>query len=641
MAYIALKDILISARQESHRMRHYYLGVEHIFIALLEVKGGIASSILESYGFQPNYVIDAIRRKVGKGGRHRLWAGTPNTPRATIILDIAHEIAVADNRDSIHERDLLIAILDESDNIPTRVLGILGLDIDMLKTEVRTRKSNHGSHHTFVNININPDAANAIALTKEQSYILRRMFHGYASIRIEQKLEGGYTPAALFVVTPIQTDSREDATVVVKIGPTDLILDEAHRYERYVKSTLPPLTARLEDTPTAPEASDLAGVKYTFVTGSDEKPHDLRSITRQWNGDKLGSWIYKNIHHVFGKTWWMQNSPYRFEVWREYDWLLPPILTLELIADKKSSTEIHKIKPPIKRIKLREFEYGEVVAVENFIVQKVDKDQKSIQLAVGHGTDAASAYKIEIRNIDFHEDTFYRSEIVDIIVGRVWKTRAEQFNHAVRALDPSFPIDQSFINHGNFKLPNPIFAYQEIMDMTIEGSLCTIHGDLHLGNILIGPSENALLIDFAHTRDGHTVFDWATMELSLLSDYIVPLTNNSWESTWTLASYLHAINNNLPLPSDNSDLTAAFKSIQELRNIVKECLVNKTSWAEYYVALALTSLRAMTWKTMSLASRRLMYINSGLAIHALLHRQRNEEDTDHTVTDTTDHISNY
>jgi len=73
------------------------------------------------------------------------------------------------------------------------------------------------------------------------------MFHGYARIRIEQQLQGGYTPSSLFVVTPIQTDNRIDSTVVVKVGPTDVILDEAHRYERYVKSTLPPLTARLEE----------------------------------------------------------------------------------------------------------------------------------------------------------------------------------------------------------------------------------------------------------------------------------------------------------------------------------------------------------------------------------------------------------
>ena len=48
MPDIALKDILINARQESFRMQHYYLGVEHLFIGLLDIQGGLTSSLLEA-----------------------------------------------------------------------------------------------------------------------------------------------------------------------------------------------------------------------------------------------------------------------------------------------------------------------------------------------------------------------------------------------------------------------------------------------------------------------------------------------------------------------------------------------------------------------------------------------------------------
>lgn len=639
MPYIALRDILISARQESHRMRHYYLGVEHIFVALLEVRGGIASSILESYGFQPNYVVDAIRRKVGKGGRHRLWAGTPNTPRVNIVLDIAHEIALEEGRNAIHERDLLIAILDEAENIPTRVLTVLGLDIDVLKSEIKTRQASDQALQSFVSIEINPDAD--LSLTKEQSYVLRRMFHGYAKIRIDQQLQGGYTASSLFVVTPIQTDNRKDSTVVVKVGSTDVILDEAHRYERYVKSTLPALTARLEDTPTAPEASELAGLKYGFIVGTDEKPHNLRSIIGTWQPEDLSVWLKEKIYDVFGITWWKQKTPFRFEVWREYDWLLPPILTLDLISDSKEQI-IHKLKPPIKRSALPSYELGELVQIENFIVQKVNKEKRTIQLAVGHGTDAAHAYKIEIRNIDLNKNTHYRGEILDKIIGRVWQTRDEQLRNAVRALEPNFNTDSSILTHKELKLPNPIFNYTDLMDMTIEGLLCTIHGDLHLGNILMGPADNGLLIDFAQTRDGHTVFDWATLEISLLADYILPkVKSDSWDVIWQVATYHLHLNAGNELPDENPILKKAFAVIQENRKIVKECLHKEKHWSEFYVALALASLRAVTWKTMHLAGRRLMYLVSGLAIQTLQQYQPKVQDSDQTLSDATDHISNF
>ena len=66
MATITLKDILIGARQESYRMRHFYVGAEHLFIALLDNKGGLAGNIIQEYGLTPVYVIDAVRRKIGK-----------------------------------------------------------------------------------------------------------------------------------------------------------------------------------------------------------------------------------------------------------------------------------------------------------------------------------------------------------------------------------------------------------------------------------------------------------------------------------------------------------------------------------------------------------------------------------------------
>ncbi len=132
MPEIGLRDILINARQESYRMQHYYLGVEHLFIGLLDIQGGLTSSLLEERGLTTEYVVDAIRRKAGKGNRQRLWAGMPNTPRADVVLGIANDLALESGRQEISERDLLIAILDENDSIPVRVLRSFEVDTAQL-----------------------------------------------------------------------------------------------------------------------------------------------------------------------------------------------------------------------------------------------------------------------------------------------------------------------------------------------------------------------------------------------------------------------------------------------------------------------------------------------------------------------------
>lgn len=613
MSIIPLKDILISARQESYRMRHYYLGVEHLFIALLEIKSGLASSILAEQGLAPEYVIDAIRRKAGKGSRHRLWAGIPSTHRTEVVLDIAHDIALAAERDKIQERDLLIAILDENDNIPVRVLQSLGVDLEVMRRDAYARNLSRVSTQPFVAIDVLSKYEGM--LDNGHLFILRRMFHGYERVRVEAKLMGGYSSATLLVVTPIHMDQREDATVVVKIGQTDSILDEAQRYERFVKATLPPLTARVEDRPTAPDTSELAGVKYTFLTDSTGNPKDLRDAVHNWTGTQLGEWLNHHLYRDFGDNWWKQNRPYRFDVWREYDWVLPPILTLEIQRESKTPKRAHTLRTPIRRSRINALGYGDLVVVENFIVQKVDRENQSIRLALGQGGHTTRAYQIEVTGIDFDRDTYYRGEVVERIVGQIWKRRDEELLAALRDLQPQFDVSAERISVNNILLPNPIKAYHELLDQTIDGTLSTIHGDMHFGNILIGLNDTPLLIDFAHTRDGHTVFDWATLEISIISEMIAPLADDNWDGAAEMLEHLVALNHPDRSLTGSVEVREALQAVRALRQIARQCLAKPEHWAEYHVAIAMLCLRAITWDNMNITARRIMYLLGALAMH--------------------------
>ncbi|MFN8560761.1 MAG: Clp protease N-terminal domain-containing protein [Anaerolineae bacterium] len=415
MPEIALKDILINARQESFRMQHYYLGVEHLFIGLLDIQGGLTVSLLEERGLTTEYVVDAIRRKAGKGNRQRLWAGMPNTPRADIVLGIANDLALESGNEEITERDLLIAILDENDSIPVRVLRHLEVDIDELSGDARTKASSSKQTQPYIKIDF---AQDGLALPEPALFILRRMFYGYSQIRVDRRLTGGYTSAVILVVTPIQADGMEDAAVVVKIDNADMILDEAQRYETHVKSSLPPLTARLEDKPTTSETSDLAGLKYTFIAGMNRSAQDLREAARDL--DNLGEWLRRELYPYFGKTWWKQNRPYRFQVWTEYDWLLPPLLTLDYLPDEEVSPTAATLRDPIRRSRVNKLEFGDHVVIENFTVQRVYRDKDMIQVSVGKGSEAARrAYKMNVRGLSLAQETFYRGEVIERIGGRV------------------------------------------------------------------------------------------------------------------------------------------------------------------------------------------------------------------------------
>lgn len=615
---ITLREILIKARQESVQMQHYYIGVEHLFIALLQIQGGIASTVLEAHGQRPGYVIDAIRRKTDKGTDQRLWVGIPYTPRTDIVMNIANDMALDAKKEEVTEHELLCAIFDEQSSLPIRVLQSLKLDVDSLGNAIRSFVPTGMAQPPDIAITFGAAFSGLDSIPREQLFLLRRMFSGYSGIRIERRLTG-FRGALILVVTPIQPDDREDASLVVKIDQADNILDEVQRYEAHVRNALPLRTARLEDTPTVPDSFNLAGIKYTLVANSGDVPQDLRDRVRDEGIDGLGQLIQKDLYNQFNKTWWQQSRPFRFQAWMEYDWLLPPALTLEYRTNPEIPPDAELIHIPFNRArlksKLRQFQYGDVVVLENFSVQKVDRPNDLLKLTIGYGNEADKrAYKMEVKGLNLVHTAHYRGEIIERLVGTVVKTRHDILEEAIRNLEPDFDIRSRWIPIANNRVPNPLHYYEDLLDKHVNGSLSKIHGDLHLGNILVGPNQSLWLIDFAQTRDGHTLFDWAALEISLLGDVVMPVAGDSWDTARKVLRGLAALEKQKSPTQLPPEVVTALASVMSIREIVSQCLAEEGNWFEYYIALSLCALRAVTWEAMSLGGRRLMLLLSGIAI---------------------------
>ncbi|MCS7071842.1 MAG: aminoglycoside phosphotransferase family protein, partial [Anaerolinea sp.] len=365
----------------------------------------------------------------------------------------------------------------------------------------------------------------------------------------------------------------------------------------------------------------------TFVAGADARlPHDLREAAARLDGDQLGAWLKTILLPSFGKTWWLQRRSFRFPVWAEYDWLLPPLLTLdympieEIPHDQPNIT----IKDPVRRERLAGLNFGTVVIIEDFTVQRIYRDRGVIQLALGKGSDSARrAFRVEIRGVNLAQDAYYRGEIVEYIAGRIAQTRAEQLAAALRALHPPFEPTASAIPglDAQHPLPNPIIAFDRLLDRQITGSLSKIHGDLHLGNILIGIQDSPFLIDFAQTRDGHTAFDWAWLEISLIRERLGPIIGTEWNTAWGALKAIDTVHRRLPVVLPAA-FDAAVRPIAALQDIIDTCLIRPGDREEFYVALALAALRAMTWAEMPIGCRRLMVGLAALSIAEVLNSAR-------------------
>ncbi len=123
------KQILSLARQESENLQHFYLGVEHIFVALTKVENGVTQGVLQQLGVDPKWVRDTIRRFVGIGDGHRHWPDIRYTPRCEAVLRLATGESKKRENGLIGEKDLLLAILLEGDSMPVRALRDMGISI--------------------------------------------------------------------------------------------------------------------------------------------------------------------------------------------------------------------------------------------------------------------------------------------------------------------------------------------------------------------------------------------------------------------------------------------------------------------------------------------------------------------------------
>ncbi len=80
------------AEQESRNHSHYYVGAEHLLMALLEERDPSTLGALDADGIDVAEVHAEVRRALGTG-EDRLWEGILITPRLRRIIALAEERA--------------------------------------------------------------------------------------------------------------------------------------------------------------------------------------------------------------------------------------------------------------------------------------------------------------------------------------------------------------------------------------------------------------------------------------------------------------------------------------------------------------------------------------------------------------------
>jgi hypothetical protein len=645
MTAITLDDIIEVAKIESAKMQHFYVGVEHLFIALTKLEGGITPTLLEQTEHSARYLRYATREMAGRGDDRRYWSGYRNSPRANAVLDRARAMLRLTDDNLAPEYALLVAILEERDSIPIRAMHEAGVDTNFLLDLLNDWSDAVEAQAPSARL-VGGEALEA--LSAERQHILRLMFRKYDTVRIEHVFNEGFSGSIVLLVRPVHGDGRTDAPVVVKIDERTAIQWEKKRYDTFVKDTLPPRTARVEGEPILPDDTLIGGLKYTFLRARDEEaPVNLQAFLRGHSPEDIATFLRQGLFESFRETWWGQAQPYTFQVWQEYELVLPPAL----IVDAQPTTILppsgHVLRPLGEWGAISNRRVGEIVELEGFTALKTKRERGMVQLAAGAESAAINwSGRIDVYGLDLAQKSYFRGEPMRKIIGKVRQTRREILLEQAHALEPDFSLSDEWLPRlSNFadRLPNPVRRFSLLLERRVAGTLSTIHGDLHMGNVLIGSNKDAWLIDFEWTRDGHTLFDWAVLEMSLLIDYVVTFIGESWDEVRAAITLLDALNRDSQYrdgaerDAGESLLARALLPIAELRRIVRDLLyvepqTGRNNWAEYYLALALCALRVLGWGNRPLAARRLAFM---VAAAAMAHAQAAEASRNVTSADLT------
>ena len=129
------RRVLSLAHQEAERMRHNYIGTEHLLLGLIREEGGVAGRVLRELGLEVERVQEMVERLTGpgqyRGGKLDLSPGTQQ------VLEYAVEEARRMGHHYIGTEHLLLGLVRYGEGVAMDVLRKMGVTPEQIRRQTR------------------------------------------------------------------------------------------------------------------------------------------------------------------------------------------------------------------------------------------------------------------------------------------------------------------------------------------------------------------------------------------------------------------------------------------------------------------------------------------------------------------------
>lgn len=128
-------QVIQLAQQETRSLGHNFVGTEQVLLGLIAKESGIAAKVLKSAGVTLENARIEVEKIIGRGSSF-LEMQIPFTPRIKRVFEFSWQQAHQLGHNYIDTEHLLLGLLLEGEGVATRVLKVLGIDINNLYQKV-------------------------------------------------------------------------------------------------------------------------------------------------------------------------------------------------------------------------------------------------------------------------------------------------------------------------------------------------------------------------------------------------------------------------------------------------------------------------------------------------------------------------
>lgn len=127
--------VLTLARREAVRLKHAFVGTEHVLLGMISLGQGVAIKVLTHLGIK----LDELRGEVEKnvaGPKEKPVGNMPFVPRVKKVLALAARESTALKHDYVGTEHILLGLLIEDESAAARVLKKAGVDLQRAREGV-------------------------------------------------------------------------------------------------------------------------------------------------------------------------------------------------------------------------------------------------------------------------------------------------------------------------------------------------------------------------------------------------------------------------------------------------------------------------------------------------------------------------